>query len=170
MPVMQQDSILNSDSVQITRANADEGVLRRLVIFTNYVKALALSFGAPEPLRRRMQELFPRVRADSETEQRLIITLLQTVAPTVLLISPTDWKVGDGIQLFIDNRVIADGRADNLISAAGERIEQLLETGAFESEFDLKLSHGLSSRPKPTAKGVPPNNSDHCRIASSLIR
>jgi hypothetical protein len=87
-----------------------------------------------------------------------------------LLISPTDWKVGAGIQLFIDNRAIADGRADNLISAVGERIEQLLEMGALESEFALKLSHGLLSRPKPTAKGVSPNNSDHCRIASSLKR
>jgi len=73
---MQQDSILNGDGVQITRAHADEGVLWRPIIFLNDVKAIALSFGAPEPLLRRMQELLPRMWADCEAEQRLIITLL----------------------------------------------------------------------------------------------
>jgi hypothetical protein len=69
--------------------------------------------------------------------------------------------------LFIDNRAIAHGRANNLIAAAGERIEQLLEMGAFETEFALKLSHGLLSREIPTAKGVPLNYSDHYQTASS---
>src|SRR5262249_25939892 len=127
VPVMRQNSVLNGDGVQITRTRADEGVFRRFVIFRNNVKALALAFGAPEPHLRRRQKLFPRMRADGETEQRLIITFLQAVAPAVLLISPTGRKISDRAQLIVDNRAIAYGRADDLIPAAGERIEQLLE-------------------------------------------
>jgi hypothetical protein len=53
-----------------------------------------------------------------------------------------------------------------LIAAAGERIEQLLEMGAFESEFALKLGQGLLSRAKLAAIGVSPNNSHHSWVAS----
>src|SRR5262249_15415346 len=135
IPVAKQDSVLNRDGMQVTGAYADESVFRRLVIVVNDVKALAPSFGAPQPLLRRMQKLLPRMWADGVTKERLIITLPQPVAPSVLLLSPTCRKISNGIQLFVDNRAIAHGRADNLISEVGERIEQLLEMRSFESEF-----------------------------------
>ena len=166
MTAMQEDLVLYGDGVQVAGAHADEGVLRRLDHPREQcAMLLPCRFGAPQPLLRRMQELLPRMRADSEAEQRLIITLLQPVGPAVLLVSPTDWKIGDRIQLVVDNRAIADGRADNLIAAAGERIEQPLEMSVFESEFASKLSYGLLSRAKPIAKGVPPNNPDHHQVA-----
>jgi len=56
-----------------------------------------------------------------------------------------------------------------MIPATGERIEQLLEMDAFDSEFALKLSHSLLSRAKQIAKGVPHSKGERVFFSENAL-
>ena len=123
----EEHPILDGDRVEFAGAHAEEGEALAGIGLRHDADALRIVLGAPETQQRRVQELLPRMRSDGVAEQRLIIAAYEPVGPAVLLVGPAARQVVDGGDVVIDDRLVADRRADNTVAALPERIEQDLE-------------------------------------------
>ena len=77
------------------------------------VDAGGVALGAPQAQQRRVQEALPGMRADGVAEQRVVVSALQAVMAAVLLVGPAGGQVGDRLDIVIDDRVVAHGRAEH---------------------------------------------------------
>ena len=84
-----------------------------------------------------MQEVLPGARADHVAEQRLVLAADEAVGAAVLLVGPASGQVVARRQLVVDDRLIANRRADHGEAAAPQRVEEGVERFAF---YDIHAS------------------------------
>jgi hypothetical protein len=118
-----KDFVLDGDSMQLARSNAEEGHLRSRVPFFADLEPCAGTLGLPQAYRRRVQESLPGLRSDNVTEQCSVVPLPKPIRAAFLFVRPPHRQVGGGTQFFVDNSAIADRRSYDLISPILKCIE-----------------------------------------------
>jgi len=123
----EEDAVLDRDRVQLARAHADEGerpVVAQLLVDHGCV---AVAAGAPQAHPRWKEEALPRVRADGEAEAGLVIAPFEAVAPAVLAIGPPDRKLARRGKLVVDDRSVAERRAEHAVPVVAKPADQIVE-------------------------------------------
>ena len=80
-------------------------------------QSAAVALGPPQTETGRMQEFLPGMRTDGVAEQRLVGAALEAIGAAVLHVGPAGRQVGDAVDVVIDDRVVAEHRADHAIAA-----------------------------------------------------
>ena len=109
----------------------------------------------PQPHARREQEALPRRRPDRVAEARFVVAALEPVATAVLDVRPADRQLGGGVELLVDDRAVAHGRADDGVAAGGqsgdERVERFDSMTRFIGEsVARRRPHAIGREPEPT--------------------
>src|SRR5437868_3345869 len=117
---MQEDGILNGDSVQLTRTDTNKGVFGRLMVFRCRLKATSLALRLPQTDNGRMEKLLPGVRSDRIAEPGCIGTLFETIGTAILFVSISDGQVSDRGQCIIDYGIVTNRRSHNGVSFVAE--------------------------------------------------
>ena len=87
-------------------------------------KPVLRALRAPQPQQRRVQEALPRMRTDIVAEQRRVVAPPQAVVATILLVGPAGGQVGDRFDLVIDDRLVAQRRADHPEALGAQAADQ----------------------------------------------
>ena len=137
--VAHEDPVLDGDRGQVAGANADEGVARPLLLLLLVGDRPVLRPPRlPEGQVRREEVVLPGVRADVEAEERLVVALVEPVGAALLLVGQPLGQVGGRGDLLVDDRPVADRRADHRVAPLGQSCDQVVERSASD--------HGRGSR------------------------
>src|SRR5262249_25678832 len=126
--VGEQHAVLDGDRRKLARADAEErqGPVRERFLLDRQVRP-----GAPEPEARRGEEGPPRARPRGIAETGVVATASEAVGARVLRLGPAGWKIVRGLDLVVDNRVLADGGTDDRV-VAPQCGDEAVETGDVE--------------------------------------
>jgi hypothetical protein len=89
--------------------------------------AITVSAAAEQGQPRRVEVLLPGVGADDKAKNTTIAALSQAVMTRALFIGPTDGQLFKPPDLFIDDGLLAHGRADNRIAGRSQRVKYALQ-------------------------------------------
>src|SRR5690606_9941532 len=92
------------------------------------VEIFAGAAAVPEGDARRMQEALPRVRPQVVSEQLPVSTAPEAVAASLLFVGPARGKVGSRGQLVVNDRAIAQLRANHAIAIRAQLSEQAIQS------------------------------------------
>ena len=112
--------------MQFAGSGADEGKLLGWFLWGDNLKLVAVLLRCPKRLHWWMKKALPGLRPVGEPEERAIVPVLQTVAPRVLAVGPAGGQIRDACDLVIDDRAIANGRPEHLVSARIEGADERL--------------------------------------------
>ena len=89
-------------------------------------EAVVLFSRLPQPDAGRQEELLPRVRPDRVAKAGLVVAALEPVAARLLVVSPADRQVGRRLDVVVDDRAVANGRADGAEAVRRERPQEIV--------------------------------------------
>jgi hypothetical protein len=83
------------------------------------------------------------MRTDIVAEQRRIIAPSDAVVSAILLVRPTGRQIGDRLDFVIDDRLVAQRRADHPVSLGAEAADQTGQAlGRYHSHLMFRHGHG----------------------------
>jgi hypothetical protein len=129
-----EDVIQDVHRVQLAGARSDEGVPRRAPRGLQEVAQLSalIHAGAPQGDRGRQLVALERVGANGVAEQRLVVAGEKSIPTPVLLVGPADGEIGSHGDLVIDDRTVANRRADDRVAATAQLREERIEVSALD--------------------------------------
>lgn len=125
----EEDSILHPDRSELAGPHTQESILGLRLRRRPHLPAVTVAIGSGHRSRGREEKLFPRVRSDDKTEQRLVVAPHQPITGWALHLGPATRQVIDRIQPIVDDRALADRRADDFIATTYQSREQQREVG-----------------------------------------
>jgi hypothetical protein len=138
---------MNLERAEVAGMHAEERELGRPifgggrflpVVREGKLKRFARAFSAEQGENRRIEILFPGIRADRRPKEPLIVTLAHSVRGGMLVIAESRRKIVGGMDFVEDNRRTAPRRADDAVVPFFEGSEKLLQMRTFKDH------HGAS--------------------------
>lgn len=125
----EQCPIHQRDGVQFARACSDEShALARWRLRLD-LHGITAHPGAPQALLRWVQKRFPRLCTHSVAEERIVTATLQSVVTAVLHVRPAARQVGTGLDVIVNDDIVAHDRAEQAVPATLQLREQGVKAG-----------------------------------------
>ena len=130
----EEDPVLHQDRRELARPHPHERVAGRGRRLGLGHETTVVPAGAPAHDRRRVQVALPGVRPDRVAEEGTVVAPPQPVSAPVLLVVPADRQIGSAPDLVEDDGAVADGGAEQRVTALAQGVEERVEPAGVDDQ------------------------------------
>ncbi len=126
---MHEGAILHGHGRQLAGAHAQKRVRWLVVGDVRHLPVVAGTMRFDYDGVRRKQKPLPGMRSDRVAEPGIVVAALQPVTAARLFVGPSARQIVDRADLVIDDRLLRNGGAYDVVALSPEQIKQFLEIG-----------------------------------------